>query len=346
MSYYKKKFNSLEDYGFPESFDRTKKSDVFYFLTKLNNDKSGCLTREYLRNSLSGFPTYFPELYQEYKTTHFPKEANGWKFNQRLWHFLQDDLELKLGLCHYCKKKRTSFINFIVGYNKYCSSEHEHLCPDFRNNLRLSWCDKNSTQMNDIIEKRFQSRIKNSGSVENSYRLGRIKGAETSLKLYGVKNYSQTEEHRNWLKSTSNERMEKVNKTKTINNSFNISNLEKELYKWFLDNNFNVKTQYKTVEYPFHCDFYLVDYDLRIEIQGSWTHGKHPFNSNDKNDINLLNYWKSKNTSYYNNAIHCWTVRDVKKRTIAKRNNVKLLEIFTNNLDECKNIINTYISKL
>ena len=35
-----KKFNSLEDYGFPESFDRTNKSDVFYFLTKLNKYKS------------------------------------------------------------------------------------------------------------------------------------------------------------------------------------------------------------------------------------------------------------------------------------------------------------------
>ena len=47
-----KKFNSLEDYGFLESFDRTNKSDVFYFLTKLNKDKSGCLTREYLRYSI------------------------------------------------------------------------------------------------------------------------------------------------------------------------------------------------------------------------------------------------------------------------------------------------------
>ena len=346
MSCYKKKFNSLEDYGFPESFDRTNKSDVFYFLTKLNKDISGCLTREYLRYSISGFPTYFPELYQEYKNISFPEESNDWKFCQKLWHFLQNDYKLRLGLCLYCKEKRTKFINFKVGYNKYCSSEHEHLSLEFRNNLSTSWLSKNCEEMNDIIQKRFYSRIKNSGSIKESYRLGHIKAEETSLKLYGFKNYTQTKEHRDFLKNTSKERIERINITKTKNNTFNVSKLEKELYMWFLNNNFNILTQYKSKEYPYHCDFYLIDYDLRIELQGSWTHGQHPFDKNNKEDIKTLEIWKSKNTTYYNNAINSWTIRDVKKRETAKKNNLKYLEIFSNKLEECINIINTYISKL
>ena len=94
------KYSKLEDYGFPESFDRTNKSDVFYFLTKLNNDKSGSLMTEYVKNqssvTMGKFPKYFPELYQEYLTIKFPEEANSWRFCQKLWHFLQDDYKLKL----------------------------------------------------------------------------------------------------------------------------------------------------------------------------------------------------------------------------------------------------------
>ena len=58
--------------------------------------------------------------------------------------------------------------------------------------------------------------------------------------------------------------------------------------------------------------------DLYIEIQGSWTHGKHAFNENNQDDIDKLNLWKSKNTKFYDNAIYTWTELDVKKRNIAK----------------------------
>ena len=45
--------------------------------------------------------------------------------------------------------------------------------------------------------------------------------------------------------------------------------------------------------YPFKCDFYIIDYDLYIEIQGTWMHGKHPYNKNNENDALLLQKWKS-----------------------------------------------------
>ena len=46
-------------------------------------------------------------------------------------------------------------------------------------------------------------------------------------------------------------------------------------------------------------------------------------------DIQIVNTWKSKNTKYYNNAIITWTIRDVKKRNIAKENKLNYYEFFS-----------------
>ena len=40
----------------------------------------------------------------------------------------------------------------------------------------------------------------------------------------------------------------------------------------------------------------------------------------DIDNLEELEYWKSKNTKFYDNAITTWTIRDVEKRKIAKNN--------------------------
>ena len=47
----------------------------------------------------------------------------------------------------------------------------------------------------------------------------------------------------------------------------------------------NIKTQFSDNRYPFLCDFYIEKLDLFIEYNGHWTHGSHPFDINNKNDI-------------------------------------------------------------
>ena len=125
--------------------------------------------------------------------------------------------------------------------------------------------------------------------------------------------------------------------TKKKNHTFNTSHIEEEIYNYFIKNNIKIIRQYKSDLYPFLCDFYLPDYDLYIEIQGNWTHGRHPFDENNQDDINILNMWKekSKNSLYYINAIEVWTKRDVKKRNISKQNNLNYLEIFSDNIETC-----------
>jgi len=59
-----------------------------------------------------------------------------------------------------------------------------------------------------------------------------------------------------------------------------------------------------------------------------WTHGGHPFDENNENDINLLENWKSQNKDFYNAAIYTWTVSDPFKRNIAKANNINYIEFW------------------
>ena len=67
--------------------------------------------------------------------------------------------------------------------------------------------------------------------------------------------------------------------------------------------------------------------DLYIEYQGLWTHGLKPFEGTAE-DLQKVELWKNRKTKYYKMAIDTWTRRDVKKRKLAKENNLNWLEFF------------------
>jgi len=165
------------------------------------------------------------------------------------------------------------------------------------------------------------------------------KRIQTNLKKYGIEFYTQSEKFRYNMSilMQSPQMREQIYNTHKKNNSFKTSKAESELYQLLKEKYPNVKYQYKSEVYPFVCDFYIPELNLYIEYNGTWTHGKHPFNSNDENDINIVNLWKEKNTKYYNNAIINWTIRDVLKRNIAKENNLNYIELW--NLKEAKEYI-------
>lgn len=82
--------------------------------------------------------------------------------------------------------------------------------------------------------------------------------------------------------------------------------------------------QYKDKRYPFFCDFYIKSKDLFIECNYHWTHGRHPFDKNNSEDIKKLNTWqeKAKTSDYYKRAIEVWTIRDPLKLKYFKENNL------------------------
>ena len=171
----------------------------------------------------------------------------------------------------------------------------------------------------------------------------KIKSKQTWLNKYGVDHPFKSDEIRNKIMKTCFERYgyESAMKNKDIilksfekriksNKISKYSKKENEIYNYLITIDKAIKRQYYTEEYPFHCDFYLPNFDLYIEYNGAWTHGKHPFNKDNEDDIEILNNWKikSETSKFYKSAIETWTIRDVNKRNLAYKNKLNFIEIW------------------
>ena len=119
---------------------------------------------------------------------------------------------------------------------------------------------------------------------------------------------------------------DKINEIKKRNGTFNTSNKEEQVYQELLRkySKDDIIRQYKDSRYPFFCDFYIKSEDKFIECNFHWTHGEHPFDPDNKEDIELANKLKelSKKSKYYEIAYYVWTNLDVRKREIANKNNL------------------------
>ena len=218
---------------------------------------------------------------------------------------------------------------------------------------------KSPAQNKEIYQKQIETNLKLYGvehySQAEMYKkmLPEIQNKikETSLKKYGAEHYSRSEEFKKLqplfqektkqsnLKKFGVERaiessviQQKIYNTKKQNNSFNTSKPELKLLK-ILQDKFgisDIEYQYKSPQYPFACDFYIKSLDLYIELQGSWTHGKAPYDAKNPDHIKKLNEWiqKSQTSQFYRNAIDVWTCADVEKRKTVKENGIKLIEVF------------------
>ena len=131
----------------------------------------------------------------------------------------------------------------------------------------------------------------------------------------------------------SKETINKALNTRIKNQTLGKSKEEDYIYYLLLDKFKNTKRNYKSKEYPFHCDFYIPELNLYIEYQGFWTHGNEPFDESNKEHIKIIEKWKVKNTIQYNKAIDDWTRRDPLKRQTAKENGLNWIEFF--NINDC-----------
>lgn len=191
-------------------------------------------------------------------------------------------------------------------------------------------------------DKNYNNRIEASKTCLDKYgatspytsKKVREKMKKTFLSRYGVENYAQSREFKqlfndkDWVQGIQ----QKIHDTKKQNNSFNISKPEEDYYQYLLTQyeKDDVIRQYMEDRYPYNCDFYIISEDLFIECNYSWTHGFKQFDENNKKDLELLSMWKSKSNGndYYANAIYTWTDLDVRKRKIAKENNLNIKFIY------------------
>lgn len=195
-------------------------------------------------------------------------------------------------------------------------------------------------------------------SKMNKDRRDRIvsKGKETICNEYGVSSWSefcklpeiQQKTTESLLQNhpgsktrhdvfTSKEITNKKYQTRNKNKTWNTSKPEEQLYKLLTQFYPDTIRQYYSEEYPFNCDFYIPSIKLYIEYQGLWTHGKHPYDPNNPDDIKRLNMIKDKmdnGSKYYKIAYNVWAKSDPKKRQTAKENNLNFLEIWPKWTDE------------
>ena len=160
---------------------------------------------------------------------------------------------------------------------------------------------------------------------------------ETMIERYGVENPYQLESVRNKIDYS------KVIESKRKNHTFNTSKEEEKMYKILIKNfpKYTILRGYEDERYKnpnngnrFICDFYIKELDLFIELNGHYTHGKHPFDEKNKEDVALLNEYKTKTAPSYKMIIEVWANRDVLKRKIAKENHLNYLTFYGSKLKE------------
>lgn len=353
------------------------------------------------------FSRHFNQLYSILCSLDFPED---FKFTQKLYHFFNNDCNLKLGICPVCGN-RCKFLSFYEGYTQFCSKKCVYESPErmksiFKTNLER-YGVKMSSMLPEYVQKQKQTYKSRTGydfpmqnpetqekAIKTNLKLRGVqycgqdkdikqkiketkqnkygdekynnkskaaltkkekygdetynnmqKNQQTCLKKYGVHSYSKTKEFKNKLKEGNEERVQKIFATKKQKHTTNSSSVEELFADYLAKNNYKFQRNYFSDLYPYHCDFYLPDYDLYIEIQGNWTHGKHSFDKTNIEDLKTVELWKSKKSRYYNKAINDWTQRDVIKRQTAKENKLNYLEIFSDKIDITINIFQTHITK-
>jgi len=259
--------------------------------------------------------------------------------------------ETKQKIIETCLKKYGVINPFCIERVKEKAKANSHTAEAI-NKIKMSWKNKTHDEIENINEKKRITNLQKTEYEKNNainkrkqtclHKYGGLTGfssnktKETNMQRYGVENPAKSFKIRQKLSAiiSSPETQTKINNEKRKNKTFNTSKQENESYKLLKEKYPDAICQYRDKDrYPFACDFYVSSLDLFIECNYHWTHGGKPYEGIDK-DIDKVNKWKEKNTEYYNNAINCWTIRDVNKRNIARQNKLNYIEFW--NINELK----------
>ena len=183
-------------------------------------------------------------------------------------------------------------------------------------------------------KQKVKQSVKEKYGVDNVSQAEQIKKKkeQTFLKHYGSTNYVTSKFYD--IEQVQRKRYQTLKK----NNTFSTSQQEKIILEKLQSKFTGIKTNYKTKEYPFHCDFYIPELNLYIEYQGHISHGPEPFNINNNEHLILVNRWllksqqknfKNKKKDAYRGYVLNWVIRDRKKRKAAKENNLNWIEFFS-----------------
>lgn len=167
-----------------------------------------------------------------------------------------------------------------------------------------------------VIQERRRQTMQERYGVDNPFEseVFQEKSRQTVQERYGVDYVVQ-----------SDEIIARSMDTKRKNGTFATSSAEDALYGLLVgyadQHGMTVVRQHRDEErYPFAADFYIPERDLFIELNGSWSHGRHWYEADREMDQKTVQAWRKKGekSQYYRNALEVWTERDVRKRNSAR----------------------------
>lgn len=195
---------------------------------------------------------------------------------------------------------------------------------------------------NEDVKKKMEETNINRYGAKNVFQCEKIKDIikETNIKRYGVEYPMMSKEIQN--KVDYSEAVFKQIMSKKKNGTLHTSSHEEQIYEWLKEEFGAVEKQYMDERYKnpftnlrFKCDFYLPEFDLFIEYQGTYHHGKEEFDEKNAQHKIILNEWKERSLKHINSdyveAINVWTKKDPLKRKVAKDNKLNFLEIWNDN---------------
>ena len=162
---------------------------------------------------------------------------------------------------------------------------------------------------------------------DNQRRI-RARTVATNQERYGVAYFTQLPEHRQEQSHRMSDpaHQRRILSAKRENGTLATSAPEDALYELLVEyagqQGMTVVRQYRDEKrYPFAADFYIPERDLFIELNGSWSHGGHWYESDREMDQKTVQTWlkKGKKSKYYRVALETWTKRDVRKREVARQ---------------------------
>ena len=155
--------------------------------------KNGMYTRETI------FKNKFPEDYNCILKMEFPL---NFTFPQKLYHYLNNDYGLNLGLCK-CGK-RCSFVNFNVGYKHHCcnscSKKDDSTTKKMKETLYKKYGNENYNNR-ELFKKTSQEKYGVSSPAQTDEIKEKIK--KTNIKKYGVSNPMKLEKFQKKAKQTN-----------------------------------------------------------------------------------------------------------------------------------------------
>lgn len=166
------------------------------------SSKNGIYAREsYIKRN-------FPEIYNEIIQKNYPQQFG---FQQRLYHYIENDDFLKLGVCPICGN-HSVFINLRVGYLTYCSNNCACSSKDRNNKISKSAIKKTKEEKDVIHKKKCETKLNRYGN-ENYNNYNKIK--QTKKEKYGNAYYNNSEQiQKTLLEKTDDETKDIVQRVK------------------------------------------------------------------------------------------------------------------------------------